>query len=77
MGRQGDLHRCDCYAHVYLNNAPYYRGGQGEPVPDINRFSPSQIEAIEYYAGSSQTPSQYSRLNSQCGVIVLHTRRSP
>lgn len=66
---------CGCYAQVYLDHAPYYRGGDGETVPDINRFTPDQIEAIEFYAGPAQTPLEYSKLNSACGVLVIHTRR--
>ena len=44
-------------------------------VPNINRFSPMDLEAVEYYASAAQTPARYSGLNSQCGVLVLHTRR--
>jgi hypothetical protein len=45
-------------------------------VPNINRFTPDQLEAIEVYAGGAQVPPEYNRLNkSYCGVIVLHTRR--
>ncbi len=36
-----------------------------------------QIEAIEFYSSPAQTPSKYSRLNSRCGVYVIHTRRPP
>lgn len=69
--------RCACYAQVYLDNALLYGGGLGETVPDLNFISVYSVEAIEYYAGPSQTPIQYARLNSQCGVLVIHTRRSP
>jgi hypothetical protein len=48
-----------------------------EPLFDINSISPSQIEAIEYYSGSADTPAKYSGLNSTCGVVVIHTRRTP
>lgn len=68
--------KCDCYAAVFLDNQPYYRGREGEVVPDLNLIAPTQIESIEYYAGPSQTPTEYARLNSQCGVLVIHTRRS-
>lgn len=68
---------CACYAQVYLDNALLYGGFEGETVPDINTIPPSSIEAIEYYAGPAQTPVRYSRLNAQCGVLVIHTRRTP
>jgi hypothetical protein len=68
--------KAGCYAHVYLDNALLNPGFPAQPV-DLNQFFSQQIEAIEYYAGPAQTPARYSRLNSQCGVLVLHTRRSP
>jgi hypothetical protein len=33
------------------------------------------IEAIEYYAGASEIPAKYVRLNATCAVVVIHTRR--
>jgi hypothetical protein len=55
---------------------PLYTG-PGGIVPDINSFSPAEIEAIEFYTGPAQTPVKYSRLDSHCGVLVIHTRRTP
>ena len=40
------------------------------------QLSPDQVEAIEYYSGPASTPMRYSRQNSNCGVIVIHTRRT-
>jgi hypothetical protein len=70
---------CNCFAQVYLNDNLLYRGSahKGELVPDINAILPSSLEAIEFYKGPVQTPLKYSRLNSECGVLVLHTRRTP
>lgn len=64
-----------CMAAVYLDNMRLYGGGETGEVPNINRYKPEQVEAIEYYAGPAQTPSEYSNLNSNCGVVVIHTRR--
>lgn len=66
-----------CYAHVFLDNALIFRGAAGEGLFDLNTVPPAQIEAIEFYAGPAQTPLRYSGLNSACGVLVIHTRRSP
>ncbi len=63
-----------CYAQIYLDDTPLYSGRNGEPVPDINELLISQYEAVEWYAGASETPSKYTNLNSGCGVLVLHTR---
>jgi hypothetical protein len=61
-----------CYPHVFLDGVDV----SPTEVPNINRFSPDQIEAIEYYAGAAQVPPEYNRLNrAACGVILIHTRR--
>jgi hypothetical protein len=61
-----------CYPRVFLDGAEVTT----TEVPNINRFTPFQLEAIEVYAGAAQTPPEYNRLNkSVCGTVVLHTRR--
>lgn len=65
-----------CYAQVYMDDRLVYRGEESEQVFDINSLKPSEIEAIEYYSGPGSTPARYSRQNSNCGVIVIHTRRT-
>jgi hypothetical protein len=69
---------CTCYAQVYLDRALVYRGSLhgGESLFNLNSLSVDQVEAVEYFAGASQTPLEYSTLNSTCGVLVIHTRRS-
>jgi hypothetical protein len=64
-----------CYAHVYLDRVLVYAGKDEEPLFDVNSIAPSQIEAIEYYAGPAQTPPEYSGLNSTCGTLIIWTRR--
>jgi len=69
----------DCYALVYLDDHLVFRGqklnNEWEPLFDINSIPVSEIEAIEYYATAAETPAKYSTLNSQCGVLVIHTIR--
>lgn len=65
-----------CYARVYLDRLLMNPGNPAEPF-DVNEIGPSRIEAIEFYAGPSQTPLEYAKLNSSCGVLVIHTRKSP
>ncbi|HEY2165473.1 MAG TPA: hypothetical protein VGH04_15860, partial [Gemmatimonadaceae bacterium] len=45
------------------------------PLFDVNSIGVTNIEAIEYYASSAEAPLKYSVLNSQCGVLVIHTIR--
>jgi hypothetical protein len=69
----------DCYAVVYVDDHLVFRNthssGTLEPLFDINSIPVATIEAIEYYASAAQTPTKYSVLNSQCGVLVIHTIR--
>ena len=70
-----------CYSQVYLNNARVFSGrvigGRLEPLFNLNSINPAQIEAIEFYSSPAQTPLKYSTTESQCGVLVIWTRRSP
>jgi hypothetical protein len=74
---QRSLTSGQCYAQVYLDNTPLYLGRPNEPLFDLNELLVLQIEAIQYFAGASETPSKYSSLNSDCGVMVIHTRQTP
>jgi hypothetical protein len=73
--------RWECYALVYLDNHLVFRGQKigrpprWEPLFDINSIPVAEIEAIQYYASAAQTPAKYATLNSQCGVLVIHTIR--
>jgi hypothetical protein len=64
-----------CPAAIFINGAAAYRGEPGEPVFNINTFSPDAIEAMEYYASPSEIPPRYAGKNTECGVLVIHTRR--
>ena len=41
----------------------------------VNLVHPMDIVAVEVYSGPAQTPGQYIDSNSQCGVILIWTRR--
>ncbi len=65
-----------CYSRVYLDNVNVYRGRDEEPLFDVNSIPIAAIEAIEYYAGPSQTPARYGGPAALCGALVIWTRRS-
>ena len=45
---------------------------------DINAVvNPEQVEAIEVFRGPSEIPVEYNDNNSQCGVILVWTRKEP
>lgn len=62
-----------CYPQVYLDDVLLTRG----EVPNINRFTPDEIEGIEFYKSGAETPLKYSGTGAHCGAIVIHTRRTP
>lgn len=68
--------RRDCYARVIVDNRIIFAGRDREPLFDLRMIRPDDIESIEYYSGPSQTPSQYAGLGTNCGVLVLWTRRT-
>lgn len=67
---------CACYAQVWIDNIPLFLGRPGEEVPNVNRIPVSAIEAIEFYGSPAQIPAKYSGLNTHCGVLVIHTRKT-
>ena len=68
---------CACYAQVYLDGRVMNPGRPTEPF-DVNTLPIAQLEGIEWYASAAQTPVEYARLNSNCGVLVLWSRtRAP
>jgi hypothetical protein len=62
-----------CYSLVYVDGM--LMNGSKEPTEpfDVNQIPPDRVEAIEYYAGPSETPLEYSRMGSKCGVLVIWT----
>lgn len=65
-----------CYAQVYVDDKLMNHGNPTPPF-DASELYSEQIEALEWYAGPSETPGRYSNLNAVCGVLVVHTRRTP
>jgi hypothetical protein len=68
--------RAACYAQVWIDDMLMNPENPTTPF-DVNSIPPNQVEAMEYYPGAASIPSKYSRFNSSCGVLVIHTRRSP
>jgi hypothetical protein len=78
--KRGDPHdsglRTDCYAQIYID-AALMNPGNPTPYFDVATIYADNAEAVEWYAGPSETPGRYSNLNAVCGVLVIHTRRTP
>lgn len=52
-----------------------WMGGGRNNYIDLDEIAlPEQVEGIEAYGGVAATPTEFSRLDSTCGVIVIWTR---
>ena len=47
---------------------------QGEDMDAL--FKPNEIEAIEVYVSAIDTPIQFQGPQSQCGTVVIWTKRA-
>lgn len=74
-GRIDSIRAAVCPVTIYVDRKRLFGGGEGEPIPNLRSITVESIEAIEFYSGPASTPAEYSGLNSNCGVLVLHTRR--
>lgn len=63
-----------CYAQVYLDDFPVYRGAPHAPF-NLNTLAAVDVEGIEYYRGGAAVPAKYNGTGSACGVLVIWTRR--
>ena len=64
-----------CYSLVWLDGM--LMNGAHEPTEpfDVGTLAPQQVEAVEFYPGAADTPLEYSKIGSNCGVLVIWTRR--
>jgi hypothetical protein len=60
-----------CFVEVYLDGAIV---GQDAQLFDVNTIEPAHVSAIEFYSGPSQTPVQYNKTGSACGVLLIWTK---
>lgn len=54
---------------------PGAEGPEREAARAVNMVEPSTIAAIEIYQGPAETPGEFLDSDSQCGVILIWTRR--
>jgi hypothetical protein len=53
----------------------YFNGALVQGGLNLNDIvDPSQVEAIEIYRGTAETPLQFQKPGSTCGAIVIWTR---
>ena len=42
--------------------------------PDLSKFNPLDLEAVEVYRSAAELPIEYGGTNAACGVLLLWTR---
>jgi hypothetical protein len=68
-----------CWATVIVDGLVFFNGGATAfcEVPDLSReFAIQDLAAVEYYRTSDGLPPQFRRHGSDCGVLVLWSRRA-
>jgi hypothetical protein len=74
LRRRRDPPRNDCLPRLFLDGVRVVYDDR----TDINTIiDPDQVEAIEVFRGPSEIPVQYNDNNSQCGVILVWTKKEP
>jgi len=68
-----------CYTTIFLDGHVFYRSDDSpmsRPPPDWNHeFFVTEVEKVEVYRSAAELPNEFSGASSQCGVIVLWSRR--
>jgi hypothetical protein len=64
-----------CWTQVFLDGVRLYGLHEGSDVPDLRLWDVRQLEAVEYYRGPAETPSELSGLGAICGTLALWTRQ--
>ncbi|HEV8215249.1 MAG TPA: hypothetical protein VGP95_05425, partial [Gemmatimonadaceae bacterium] len=64
-----------CWSLIWIDGV--LQNGVREPTEpfDLKEVPPDRIDKVEFYAGASETPLQYSRMGSNCGTLVIWTRQ--
>jgi hypothetical protein len=64
-----------CYSQIWFDDHLMNSEHPAEPV-ELAPLNLESVESMEYYDGITATPSKYSREGSECGVLVIHTRKA-
>ena len=65
-----------CFMAVYLDGALFWSPDMGDfaQPPDLSKFNPLDLEAVEVYRSAAELPIEYGGTNAACGVVLLWTR---
>ena len=67
-----------CFAQVIVDGVRVYAPDaiNRVPAPNLDQYDAATLEAVEFYAGPATTPPEFLGAGTQCGTLVLWTRRS-
>lgn len=63
-----------CWVAIYLDGLRIFGPNLRQDVPDLAEYEGRQFSGIEFYAGPSNTPTEFNQMGSACGTLVLWTR---
>jgi hypothetical protein len=76
MNRRVTVTRCRGGAPaIYLDGIKVYRPSSGGPQFVLSDVVSMDVEAIEVYKGPASVPGQFIDSDTQCGVILIWTKR--
>ncbi len=61
-----------CFAQVFVDGMRVTSAGT--EAFDISQLKTSEVMAMEFYRGASETPTQFSGPSAACGTVVIWTR---
>lgn len=63
-----------CYVQVFVDGVRVYNPVKDAPLFDVNSISPTEIQAVEFFAGPSETPPEYGGTGASCGTLLIWTK---
>jgi hypothetical protein len=64
-----------CYAQLYVDGVRIFFTDHRTEPPNIEDYPLEQLEAVEIYARSSETPARFNTRGAVCGTLALWLRR--
>jgi hypothetical protein len=63
-----------CFLQIYLDGTRLYAPNGISDAVNLNDFQTRDLEAIEFYSGSANTPPEFGSSWAFCGTLVFWTR---
>lgn len=63
-----------CFVTVYLDGVLFFEEGSGGEPPDFGHMMTREFAAVEYFSSAAETPVEYEKTGSGCGVLLLWTK---